>query len=118
MWGVMAALLNFIPYFGPIVGIIVVGLVGFFTLDSFPKEIWPMSWYLVVHVLEADLITPIILGRRFTLDPVMILISLMFWTWLWGISGALLAVPILVSANVVCARVPSLSNIRELFKKS
>jgi predicted PurR-regulated permease PerM len=109
MWGVMAALLNYIPYFGPIVGIILVGLVSVFTLDSVSMEIMPAAWYLVIHILESDIITPVLLGRRFTIHPVMILISLMFWTWLWGVPGALLSMPILMSAKVICERAPSLS---------
>ena len=109
MWGVMAALLNYIPYFGPIGGIILVGLVSVFTLDSVSMEIMPAAWYLVIHILESDIITPVLLGRRFTIHPVMILISLMFWTWLWGVPGALLSMPILMSAKVICERAPSLS---------
>jgi predicted PurR-regulated permease PerM len=55
-----------------------------------------------------------LLGRRFTLNPVVIFVSLIFWTWLWGVPGALLSVPILVSIKVVCDRVPSMSHVSEL----
>ena len=65
-------------------------------------------------LLEANLITPVLLGRRFTLNPVVIFVSLIFWTWLWGVPGALLSVPILVSAKVVCDRIPSLSYVSEV----
>jgi predicted PurR-regulated permease PerM len=74
----------------------------------------PPAWYLLLHLLEANFVTPVLLGRRFTLNPVVIFISLMFWTWLWGVPGALLSVPILVSIKVICERVPSLSPISEL----
>jgi predicted PurR-regulated permease PerM len=114
MWGVMAALLNYIPYFGPIVGIILVGIVSFFTGDSITKEALPVCWYLAAHVLESDVITPILLGRRFTIHPVMILISLIFWTWIWGVLGALLAVPFLTAAKVISERAPSLWFLSEL----
>ena len=67
----------------------------------------PPGWYLLLHLLEANLITPVLLGRRFTLNPVVIFVSLIFWTWLWGVPGALLSVPILVSIKVVCDRVPA-----------
>ena len=70
--------------------------------------------YLLLHLLEANLITPVLLGRRFTLNPVVIFVSLIFWTWLWGVPGALLSVPILVSIKVVCDRVLSLSSVGEL----
>jgi len=59
-------------------------------------------------------ITPMLLGRRFTLNPVVIFVFLIFWTWLWGVPGALLSVPILVSIKVVCDRIPSMSQVSEL----
>jgi len=65
--------------------------------------------------LESNLITPMLLARRFTLNPVMIFVSLIFWTWLWGVPGALLSVPILVSIKVISDRFPSLSPVSELF---
>ena len=68
----------------------------------------------VGHLLEANLITPVVLGRRFTLNPVVVFVSLIFWTWLWGMPGALLSVPILVSAKVICDRFPTLSSVSEL----
>jgi predicted PurR-regulated permease PerM len=64
--------------------------------------------------MEANLITPVLLGRRFTLNPVVIFVSLIFWTWLWGVPGALLSVPILVSIAVVCDRIPALSPVSEV----
>jgi len=67
-----------------------------------------------MHLLEANAITPMLLGRRFTLNPVVIFVSLIFWTWLWGVPGGLLSVPILVSVKVICDHVHSLSSINEL----
>jgi predicted PurR-regulated permease PerM len=114
MWGMLAALLNFVPYFGPVAGVILLGIVGLLTFDTPWKGILPPAWYLLLHLLEANLITPVLLGRRFTLNPVVIFISLILWTWLWGVPGALLSVPILVSIKVVCDRVPALANVSEL----
>ncbi|HXC98206.1 MAG TPA: AI-2E family transporter [Verrucomicrobiae bacterium] len=113
MWGVLAAFLNYVPYFGPIAGIILLGIVGLLSFDNLTRELLPAAWYLLVHLLEANLITPILLGRRFTMNPVVIFVSLMFWTWLWGVPGALLSVPILMSLKSVCERVPALSPIGE-----
>ena len=110
LWGLMAALLNYVPYFGPIAGIIIVAIVGFLTIDTVPKSLLPAVWYLVLHLAEADYITPVLLGRRFTISPVVIFISLLFGIWLWGIPGALLAAPILISLKVLCQRVPSLAS--------
>ena len=114
MWGVLVAVLNFVPYFGPVAGIILLAAVGLLTFDTLWKGLLPPAWYLLLHLLEANFITPVLLGRRFTLNPVVIFVSLIFWTWLWGVPGALLSVPILVSIKVVCDRVPSLSSVSEL----
>ncbi len=114
MWGMLIALLNFVPYFGPVAGIVLLAAVGLLTFDTLWQAVLPPGWYLLLHSLEANLVTPILLGRRFTLNPVVIFVSLIFWTWLWGVPGALLSVPILVSIKVVCDRVPAMSNVSEL----
>lgn len=114
MWGMFAAVLNFVPYFGPVAGVIVLATVGLLTFDTLGKGLLPPAWYLLLHLVEANLITPVLLGRRFTLNPVVIFVSLIFWTWLWGVPGALLSVPILVSIKVVCDRIPALSHLSEL----
>jgi predicted PurR-regulated permease PerM len=114
MWGVLVAFFNFVPYFGPVAGIILLAAVGLLTFDTLWQGLLPPAWYLLLHLLEANLITPVLLGRRFTLNPVVIFVSLIFWTWLWGVPGALLSVPILVSIKVVCDRVPSMSHVSEL----
>jgi predicted PurR-regulated permease PerM len=114
MWGMLVAVLNFVPYFGPIVGVFLLAAVGLLTFDTLWQGLLPSGWYLLLHLLEANLITPVLLGRRFTLNPVVIFVSLIFWTWLWGVPGALLSVPILVSIKVVCDRVPTLTFVSEL----
>jgi len=117
MWGMFVAVLNFVPYFGPVVGVLLLATVGLLTFDTLWQGLLPPAWYLVFHLLEANLITPVLLGRRFTLNPVVIFVSLIFWTWLWGVPGALLSVPILVSIKVVCDRVPAMSPASELLSR-
>jgi len=117
MWGMLVALLNFVPYFGPVAGMILLATVGLLTFDTLLKGLLPPAWYLLLHVMEANFITPVLLGRRFTLNPVVIFVSLIFWTWLWGVPGALLSVPILVSIKVICDRVPALSSVSELLTR-
>jgi predicted PurR-regulated permease PerM len=117
MWGLLVALLNFVPYFGPVAGIILLATVGLLTFDNLWQAVLPPAWYLLLHLLEANLITPVLLGRRFTLNPVVIFVSLIFWTWLWGVPGALLSVPLLVSIKVVCDRVPAMSSVSELLSR-
>jgi predicted PurR-regulated permease PerM len=117
MWGIIAAVLNFVPYFGPVAGVTVLAGVGLLTFETLWQGLLPPAWYLLLHLLEANLVTPVLLGRRFTLNPVVIFVSLIFWTWLWGVPGALLSVPILVSIKVICDRVPAMSPVSELVSR-
>jgi predicted PurR-regulated permease PerM len=117
MWGIVVAILNFVPYFGPVVGVALLAAAGILTFDTLWQGLLPPACYLALHLLEANLITPVLLGRRFTLNPVVIFISLIFWTMLWGVPGALLSVPILVSIKVVCDRVPAMSSVSELLSR-
>jgi predicted PurR-regulated permease PerM len=117
MWGILVAVLNFVPYFGPVAGVILLAAVGLLTFDTLGTGLLPSAWYLLLHLLEANLITPVLLGRRFTLNPVVIFVSLIFWMWLWGVPGALLSVPILVSIKVISDRVPAMSPVSELLSR-
>lgn len=114
MWGMLVAVLNFVPYFGPVFGVLLLAIVGLLTFDTLWQGLLPPGFYLLLHLFEANLITPVLLGRRFTLNPVVVFVSLIFWTWLWGVPGALLSVPILVSIKVICDRVPTLASVSEL----
>ena len=118
MWGIFVAILNFVPYFGPVAGIVLLAAVGLLTFEtSLWRALLPPAWYLLLHLLETNLVTPVLLGRRFTLNPVVIFVSLIFWTWLWGIPGALLSLPILVSIKVISDHVPSLSSVSEVLSR-
>jgi predicted PurR-regulated permease PerM len=101
LWGVVAAALNYIPYFGPIVGVSILALAGLLSFDSVGRALIPPLIYLTLHTLESNFVTPMVLGRRLTLNPVVIFVSLMFWTWLWGIPGALLSVPVLMTLKIL-----------------
>jgi len=114
MWGMLVALLNFVPYFGPVSGMALLTSVGLLTFETLWQAVLPPLWYLLLHLVESNLVTPVLLGRRFTLNPVVIFVSLIFWTWLWGVPGALLSVPILVSIKAVSDRVASLSSLSEI----
>ncbi|WP_010415372.1 AI-2E family transporter [Citromicrobium sp. JLT1363] len=96
MWGGLATLLNFIPYIGPLAMTALLTLFGLGTADTVFLGLIPPVAYVVLHVFEANAITPAILGRRFTMNPVMILLAFSYFTWIWGAVGALLSVPILL----------------------
>ena len=96
MWGGLAALLNFLPYIGPIVMVTLLGLFGIGTTETVFVGILPALAYLGLHTIEANVVTPSILGARFTMNPVLILIALSYFSWVWGVFGALLSVPILL----------------------
>jgi predicted PurR-regulated permease PerM len=117
MWGAVAAFANFIPYLGPVMGMLAVGVAGLLAFDTFGSALLPVAAYFVLHLVEANFITPFALGRRFALNPVMIFIALIFCAWLWGVTGALLAVPLLVTFKAVCEHIPALSSTGEFLSR-
>ncbi|MBF0544277.1 MAG: AI-2E family transporter [Candidatus Riflebacteria bacterium] len=104
LWGTTAFLLNYIPVLGPLFGTCIFVLVGMLSFDSLWWSLLPSALYLFVHILEGETLTPILLARRFTLNPVLIILSLVFWFWMWGVPGAILAVPLLAILKIVCDR--------------
>jgi predicted PurR-regulated permease PerM len=117
MWGMIVTLLNFVPYFGPIVGILLVAVAGLLSFDALSSGLLAAFWYLALHLLEANFVTPLVLSRRFRLNPVVIFFSLMFGLWIWGCAGALVAVPILVSIKTICCRIPAVSAVSDFIGK-
>ncbi|MCE7796984.1 AI-2E family transporter [Sphingobium sufflavum] len=103
MWGGIVALLNFIPYFGPIVAAMLLGLGGLMSFHEMGVALMPAVILVTLHLIEANVLTPVVLGGRLRLNPLLILVSLSFWGWIWGTLGALLAVPILIILRTVLA---------------
>jgi predicted PurR-regulated permease PerM len=108
LWGLMATVVNFVPYVGPLVGAVLLSVVGLLQFDTPAAALLPALCYLGLNVIESQLVTPLVLGRHFALNPVVILLWLLFWGWLWGVAGLLLAMPMLVCAKIICARSESL----------
>ena len=108
MWGTLAALLNYAPYVGPLIGIMAMLLMGFVHFDAPLQALLPSGAYLLLHAIEGQLITPILLGRRMALSPLVLILGLMVFGWLWGIVGLLLAVPLLACTKVVLERIDGL----------
>jgi predicted PurR-regulated permease PerM len=113
MWGVMAMLLNFVPYLGAICGIAMVFVAGLVTFDGMSQALLAPAIYAGLNIIEAQIVTPTVLGRRLTLNPVIVFLSVGFWGWIWGIPGALMAVPMLVIFKVLCDHIVQLSAIGE-----
>lgn len=101
MWGGIVALLNYVPYFGPIVAALLLALGGLMVFSDIWVAMVPAFILIGAHLIEANAITPLIVGHRLTISPIMILISLSFWGWVWGTPGALLAVPLLIILQTV-----------------
>ena len=116
LWGTTAALLNFAPYVGPLIGIVAMLLVGFVSFEEPFQSMLPAVAYLVLHTIEGQIVTPIILGRRMALSPLVLILALMLFGWLWGIIGLLLAVPLLVCVKLVLARVEGMEGWARLLE--
>lgn len=113
LWGAVAATLNYIPYIGAIVGVAVITLTAALTFDTAGEILLAPLVYYLLTAAEGYLITPMVVGKRMTLNPVVIILGLIFWGGIWGIVGAVLAVPLLVSFKIFCDHIPSLSPVGE-----
>ncbi len=116
LWGTMAAILNFAPYVGPLIGIVVMLLMGFASYEEPLRALIPAAIYLGLHTLEGQLVTPIVLGKRMALSPLVLILALMVFGWLWGIVGLLLAVPLLVCVKIVLTKVEGLDGWARLLE--
>jgi predicted PurR-regulated permease PerM len=114
LWGTVAFLLNYIPILGAFAGMAIFFFVGLFTFSSVVWALAPSGVYLLIHIIEGETITPMLLARRFTLNPLLVIAALMFWDWLWGVAGALLAVPLLAVFKILCDNIESLTPIGHL----
>ena len=101
MWGGLVAILNYVPYFGPILAAALLAVGGLMTFSDLGYALVPASLFIAVHLVEANVLTPMLVGRRLTINPLLILVALSFWSWVWGTAGALLAVPLLIILKTV-----------------
>ena len=115
LWGTMAAILNFAPYVGPLIGIIIMLLMGLVAFDDWHALV-PAGIYLALHTLEGQFLTPIVLGRQMRVSPLVLILTLMVFGWLWGIVGLLLAVPLLVCVKLVLGRIEGLDGWAKLLE--
>jgi predicted PurR-regulated permease PerM len=109
LWGTVAFLLNYVPILGTALGVLIFLLAGLLTHDTLWQALLPAGLYFGFHLIEGETVTPMLLARRFTLNPVLVIISLVFWFWMWGIPGAILSMPMLAITKIICDRLQPLA---------
>jgi len=108
MWGGLATLSNFIPFLGPAIMMGLLGLAGLATFETLLEASFPLLAFVAISFLEANLITPTVVGKRMTLNPLAIILTVSFWIWLWGPVGGMVALPLLIMFKVICDHTPPL----------
>lgn len=118
LWGVMVYLLNFAPYVGALTSAAVFTLVGLMTFDNLGSALAVPASFLCLTIIEGQLVTPAVLGRRMSLSPIVVFLSVICWGWLWGIAGALMAVPIVTCIKVICDHIPRWNFVSMLLRNA
>ena len=113
LWGALVTCLEFVPYLGALTAVLVLAVAGLTTFDDVPRALLIPGSFLAINMLQANLVTPLLLGHRLTLNPVGIFIGLTFFFWIWGVPGAFLAVPLLATFKIFCDHIASLAAIGE-----
>lgn len=108
MWGGLAAVLNFMPFLGPVIMMGLLGLAGLATFDTLIDASFPVLAFMAISFLEANIITPTIVGPRMTPNPLAIILAVSFWIWIWGPIGGVIALPLLIMFKVICDHTPPL----------
>ena len=114
LWGVAAFLLHYIPFVGATGGIVAMTLVSLIHFESAWYALLPPLAYLLCAMIEGNLATPLFLGRWLVLNPIAILLTFLLWSYLWGVPGTLLAVPLLATFKIFCDRINHLRRVGAL----
>jgi predicted PurR-regulated permease PerM len=113
LWGALVAVLEFIPYLGALAMVVILGLAALTNFDSVGHALLVPASFLLINVIQSNLVSPVLLGHRLALNPVALFIGLAFWFWIWGISGAFIAVPLLATFKIFCDHIESLASVGE-----
>lgn len=113
LWGALVALLEFVPYLGAATMVVLLAVAGLTTFDSVGRALAAPAAFLAVNLVQANVVAPLALARRLTLNPVAVFVGLAFWWFLWGVPGAFLAVPLLATFKVLCDHVGALAAVGE-----
>ena len=116
LWGIVAFLLNFAPIIGPAIGVFVFVLAGLLTIENVWYALVPAGIYFGIHLIEGEMLTPMLLARRFTVNPLLVILSLVFWFWMWGIPGAILSAPMLAILKIISDHVRPLAALGHLLE--
>jgi len=114
MWGGLGFIFNFIPFLGPAIMMALLGMAGLATFETMLEASFPLLAFMAISFLEANIITPTIVGKRMTLNPLAIILVVSFWIWLWGPIGGVVALPLLIMFKVICDHTPPLRVIGAL----
>lgn len=112
--GALAAVLNFVPYLGPLIATTIIALAALASIDDTARALLAPALFILIHLAESNMITPLLLGRRLPLNTVTIFLGLIFFFWVWGVAGAVLAVPLTAVAKITCDHIPSLHRVGAL----
>jgi len=114
LWGGVVAVLNFAPFIGPMLAVMILVVVGFSRFETPLAALSVPGAFLALHLIEGQLVTPLIVGRRLALDPVMVFLALMLFGWLWGVAGLLLAMPLLTCVRILAERIPAWNTLAKM----
>ena len=113
LWGLIAALLNFVPYIGAITGMAVVSIVAMVSFPTVGHALLAPAFYMFCSAIEGQFITPALVGRRLQINAIAVFLAIVFWGWIWGVIGVFVAVPMLIVVKVFCRHIESLSGLDE-----
>jgi predicted PurR-regulated permease PerM len=113
LWGVVVAVLEFIPYLGALAIVAVLGVAALTTFDTVGQALLAPGAFLAINVIQANFVSPVLVGHRLELNPVALLVGLTFWFWIWGIPGAFIAVPLMATFKIFCDHIESLAALGE-----
>jgi predicted PurR-regulated permease PerM len=113
LWGALVMLLELVPYIGAATMVVVLGVAALATFDQLGRALLVPGSFLAINLLQANLVTPLLLGHRLTLNPVAIFVGLAFFFWIWGVPGAFVAVPLLATLKIFCDHIAALAAIGE-----
>jgi predicted PurR-regulated permease PerM len=117
LWAAMAAIVNYVPYLGAGCGILIVALASLLTFPNVTDALMPPLAYLGLSAIEGNVLNPLILGRAFKISPLVVFVWLVFWSWLWSVPGAIVAVPLLMLLKITCEQNPTLAPVAALMRR-